>query len=223
MYRIFIIEDDRGIAAGLKKYLEGCGYEAECQEDFADTLREYTLFQPHLVLMDISLPFRDGFSRCEEIRKVSRVPVIFLSSASDNMNIVTAINSGGDDFIAKPFDLAVLTAKITAVLRRSYDFTQESQLSCRGAVLNTDDATLCYNGEKISLTRNEYRILQTLLENKGKAVSREKLMQKLWETDCFVDENTLSVNIARLRKKLDSSGLENFIGTRVGIGYIIGD
>ncbi len=224
MQKIFIVEDDYGIARGLQMYLEGCGFEVRCQENFADILSEFTEYRPALVLMDISLPFRDGFFRCAEIRKISEVPVIFLSSASDNINIVTAINAGGDDFIAKPFDLAVFTAKINAVLRRAYDFSQpQPVLSCRGAVLNTSDATLSLNGEKIQLTKNEYRILQTLLENKDAVVSREKLMKNLWETDCFVDENTLSVNIARLRRKLDSHGLTDFIETRVGIGYIIGE
>lgn len=224
MIGIFIIEDDPGIASGLKMYLEGCGFAVKCQENFADITEEFDNFQPKLVLIDISLPFKDGFFRCGEIRKISKVPIIFLSSASDNMNIVTAINAGGDDFIAKPFDLAVLTAKINALLRRAYDFTQPSaELSHRGAVLNTEDATLSYNGEKIELTKNEYRILQTLLENKNTVVSREKLMKNLWETDCFVDENTLSVNVARLRRKLDSHGLDNFIATKVGMGYKIGD
>lgn len=223
MYRIFIVEDDEGIAGALENYLSSWGFEVKCAADLRSVAKEFAEFAPQLVLLDISLPFYNGFYWCGEIRKTSQVPVIFISSASDNMNIITAMNAGGDDFIAKPFDLNVLTAKINAVLRRCYDFKDTAPLlEHNGAVLNTGDATISYNGEKTDLTKNEYRILQTLLENKGSVVSRETLMNKLWETDCFVDENTLTVNIARLRKKLERSGLENFISTKVGMGYMIG-
>ena len=196
--------------------------EVECVTDFRAVLDAFVSFEPHLVLLDITLPFYNGFYWCGEIRKISKVPVIFISSASDNMNIVMAVNMGGDDFIAKPFDGDVLMAKIQALLRRTYDFTSMIPvLEHRGAFLNTGDDTLTYKGEKIPLTKNEYRILITLLENKGKIVSREKLTQKLWETDSFVDENTLTVNVGRLRKKLDSAGLADFIVTKFGRGYIV--
>lgn len=222
MYRILIVEDDPGIAETVKNHVEKWGLEAVCAENFRDILPEFTKFSPHLVLLDIALPFYNGYHWCAEIRKVSKVPVIFISSASDNMNIVMAMNMGGDDFIAKPFDLNVLIAKIQAVLRRSYDFSgQVTVLEHRGAMLNTADATLTYEGARIELSKNEYRILQALMENSGKVVSREYLMQRLWETDSFVDENTLTVNVARLRKKLDAAGLENFITTKVGMGYIV--
>ena len=174
------------------------------------------------MLLDVSLPFYDGYHWCREIRKVSRVPVVFVSSAADNMNIVMAMNMGGDDFITKPFDLSVLMAKIQAVLRRTYDFGALSPiLEHRGAVLNTADASLTVQGARVELTKNDYRILQTLLERKGSVVSRDTLMEKLWETDSFVDENTLTVNIARLRKKLDAAGLEGFITTKKGLGYLV--
>ena len=138
------------------------------------------------------------------------------------MNIVMAMNMGGDDFIAKPFDLTVLTAKVQAMLRRTYDFgTSGNVLEHRGAMLNTGDATLTYEGEKIDLTKNEFKILQLLLENKGQVVSRDDIMVKLWETDSFVDENTLTVNVARLRKKLEASGLSDFIKTKKGMGYLV--
>lgn len=182
----------------------------------------FTEFSPHLVLMDIGLPYYNGFYFCSEIRRISKVPVVFLSSASDNMNIVMAMNMGGDDFIAKPFDLTVLMAKIQAILRRTYDFGSDTNvIAHKGAMLNVSDATLSFNGEKIDLTKNEYRILLTLLENKGKVVSRNFLMNKLWETDSYVDENTLTVNVSRLRKKLEKSGLSDFIETRSGMGYIV--
>lgn len=179
-------------------------------------------FDPQLVLLDVGLPFYNGYHWCSEIRRFSSVPIIFVSSASDNMNIVMAINMGADDFIAKPFDLNVLTAKVQAMLRRTYDLGGQTRLlQHRDAVLNTDDSTLTYHGERVELTKNEYRILQVLMENKGKTVSRDVLMQRLWESDSFVDENTLSVNVARLRKKLDGAGLENFIATKKGMGYIV--
>ena len=224
MYRIFIVEDDEGIACAVQKHLGSWGYDVKCAEDFSNVISEFSSFEPHIVLMDISLPFYNGFYWCGEIRKASKVPVVFISSQSDNMNIITAMNMGGDDFIAKPFDLTVLMAKLQAILRRTYDFgTIEPSLSHNGAVLNSDDATLIYNGEKIDLTKNEYRILQLLMEKKGSIVSRELLMEKLWETDCFVDENTLTVNVTRLRKKLEKYGLTDFITTKVGMGYFIGE
>lgn len=222
MYRLLIVEDDRGIAQAIREQAEMWGLEVRCVRNFRNVTAEFAEFDPHIVLLDIALPFYNGFHWCSEIRKVSKVPIIFISSASDNMNIVMAMNMGADDFIKKPFDISVLTAKVQAILRRAYDFSNDSMfLEHRGAFLNTGDNSLTFNGEKISLTKNEYRILLCLMENKGKTVSREKLMEALWETDSFVDENTLTVNINRLRKKLDKSGLENFISTRFGVGYII--
>ncbi len=222
MYRIFIAEDDPDIANAVRKHLEGWGFEARCAEDFRNITAEITAFAPQLVLMDIGLPFYNGFYWCAEIRKISKVPVVFLSSASDNMNIVMAMDMGGDDFIPKPFDLTVLMAKIRAILRRTYDFGGTSEIiEHKGAVLNISDASLSYGGGKVELTKNEYRILLTLMENKGKVVSRDALMNKLWETDCYVDENTLTVNVSRLRKKLDNAGLKDFIATKSGMGYIV--
>lgn len=223
MYRILIVEDDEIIARSLKKHLESWDYETACINDFANVMTEFTAFCPQLVLMDIKLPFYNGYHWCTQIRKVSKVPVIFLSSASDNMNIVMAINMGGDDFIAKPFDLDVLTVKIQAMLRRTYDFTgQSTVLEHRGAFLNLTEATIVFEDQKAELTKNELKILQILMENKEKVVSRDTLMTKLWESDSYVDENTLSVNVNRLRKKLDGIGLMDFIITKKGIGYRIG-
>ncbi|MGL6200759.1 MAG: response regulator transcription factor [Lachnospiraceae bacterium] len=222
MHRILIVEDDMAIAKSMKKQIEGWGNEVKYVIDFQNVIANFTDFDPHLVLLDIVLPFYDGYHWCREIRKISNIPIIFLSSASDNMNIVMAMNMGGDDFIAKPFDLNVLIAKIQAVLRRTYDMAGKTPfLEHNGAVLNLNDTTLAYGGEKIELTRNEFRIMQTLMEQRGKVVSRNTLMTRLWEIDSYVEENTLTVNVTRLRKKLEAAGLAEFIKTRVGSGYII--
>lgn len=222
MYRLLIVEDDRGIAEAIQVQAEMWNLQAFCVQNFREVLAEFAQADPQLVLLDISLPFFNGYYWCSEIRKVSKVPIIFLSSASDNMNIIMAMNMGADDFIAKPFDQSVLMAKVQAMLRRTYDFAAAVPiLEHRGALLNTGDNSLTYQEEKIPLTKNEYRILLALMESKGTVVSREKLMQRLWETDSFVDENTLSVNVNRLRKKLEASGLDDFIVTKFGVGYII--
>ena len=222
VYRILIVEDEEGIAQAVKEQAELWGLEAECVRDFRNIMTAFAEYAPHLVLMDIGLPFFNGYHWCGEIRKISSVPVMFISSASDSMNIVMAMNMGADDFIVKPFDGSVLIAKIQALLRRTYDFAGSVPvMEHRGALLNLGDNTLVFQGERINLSKNEYRILLALMENKGKVVSRERLMERLWETDSFVDENTLTVNVNRLRKKLDGAGLEGFITTKVGVGYII--
>lgn len=222
MYRIMIVEDDRGISESVAAQVRHWGFEALCANDFRNIISSFDKFKPHLVLLDVSLPFFDGYHWCREIRKTSDVPIIFISSAADNMNIIMAMNMGGDDFIAKPFDLSVLTAKIQALLRRAYNFSAAKVLEHAGATLNTNNRTLSCGETKLELTKNEYRILLTLLENKGTVVSREKLMESLWSTDSFVDENTLTVNINRLRKKLENVGLFDFIVTKFGVGYIVG-
>lgn len=222
MHRILIVEDDTVIAKTLKNNIELWGYEAEYITDFKDVLTQFVSYEPQLILLDISLPFYNGYHWCSEIRKVSKIPIMFLSSASDNMNIVMAMNMGGDDFIPKPFDLNVLIAKVQAMLRRTYDFAGQSHLvEHKGAILNTSDATLTYEGNKIDLTKNDFKILQILMENKGRTVSREAIMTRLWETDSYVDENTLTVNMTRLRKKLEAEGLKDYIITKKGIGYLV--
>ena len=222
MYRIFLVEDDRGIAEAIAAQTALWDMQTVCARDFRNVMAEFTACAPHLVLLDIALPFFDGYHWCREIRSVSKVPVIFISSAADNLNIVMAMNLGADDFIAKPFDQSVLMAKINALLRRAYDFgTSAPLLEHRGALLSTGDGSLTYRGEKIELTKNEYRILLGLLRSKGRTVSREKLMELLWESDEFVDDNTLTVNVGRLRKKLDAAGLQEFIVTKHGVGYLV--
>ena len=222
MYKLLIVEDDRGIAQAIKTQAEMWEIEVHIVANFRNVMEEFAKIDPHIVLLDIALPFFNGYHWCGEIRKVSKVPIIFISSAADNMNMIMAMNMGADDFIAKPFDQSLLMAKIQAILRRTYDFSSSvSILEHRGALLNTGDNTLCYRDEKISLSKNEFRILHILMENKGKVVSREKLMELMWETDSFVDENTLTVNVGRLRKRLENAGLSDFITTKFGVGYLI--
>ena len=222
MYKILIVEDDKTIANAVKKHVETWGYQAYATQNFQNVMEDFAREHPQLVILDITLPFYNGYHWCSEIRKVSKVPILFLSSAADNMNIIMAMQMGGDDFVAKPFDLTVLTAKIQALLRRSYDFAGQTRIMehC-GVILNLADATLLYEGETLELSKNEYRIILTLLERTGSVVSRETLMEKLWATDSFVDENTLTVNVARLRKRLAGIGLSDFIETRKGLGYMI--
>ena len=220
--KIFIVEDDPVIASAVAEHIASWGCETRIAQNFQNIVQEFVDFDPQLVLLDVGLPFYNGYHWCSEIRRFSSVPIIFVSSASDNMNIVMAMNMGADDFIAKPFDRNVLMAKVQALLRRAYDFTVQPPVpACRGARLRTDIQKLEYGGASVDLTKNEYRILLCLMERAGQVVSREKLMQTLWETDSFVDENTLTVNVNRLRRKLASAGLEDFITTRHGVGYLV--
>ena len=222
MYRILLVEDDANLASAMKTHIESWGNEVHLISDFKNIMPEFNEYDPHLVLMDIMLPFFNGYHWCETVRKVSNVPIIFLSSASDNMNIVMAMNMGGDDFIPKPVDPMVLTAKIQAILRRNYEIKNTSStIEFSGATLNLNDGTVSVNDSTIELTRNEFRILRVLLENRGKIVSRDSIMNALWQDDCFVEENTLTVNIARLRKKLEDNGLNDIIITKPRSGYII--
>ncbi|MCR4715504.1 MAG: response regulator transcription factor [Treponemataceae bacterium] len=222
MYRLFVIEDDAGIASAICDQAAMWDMETRTVRDFRNVAAEVADFSPHIILLDIKLPCFNGFHWCTEIRKFSRVPIIFISSESDNMNIIMAMNMGGDDFIAKPFDQNVLVAKIQALLRRTYDFAASVPvMEHRGVILDMGENSVLYNGKRIELTKNEYRILLTLMQNKGCVTSREKLMEALWQTDCFVDENTLSVNVGRLRKKLEAEGLADFIATKFGEGYIV--
>ena len=223
MYRLWIVEDDMGIAEAIQTQAELWDMQVRCVRNFRNVMAEFADFDPHIVLLDISLPFFNGYHWCSEIRKVSKLPIMFLSSASDNMNIVMAMNMGADDFVTKPFDLEVLTVKIQALIRRSYDFSVgNSVISHRDVMLNLTDATVVYKDKKLELTKNELKILQMLMENKEKIVSRDDLMAKIWESDDYIDENTLSVNVNRLRKKLLGIGLDDFIITKKGLGYKLG-
>lgn len=222
MYRILIVEDNPVIAKGLADHLEKWTYEVHVAQDFQNIMETFTAVDPGIVLMDISLPFFSGYHWCSEIRKLSKVPIVFISSASDNMNIVMAMNMGGDDFIPKPFDLTVAVAKIQALLRRTYAYQGHSELleHC-GAILNLTEASLLHKGKIIELTKNEFRILHLLMASPGEVISRDSIIARLWEDESFIDDNTLTVNVTRLRKKLASIGLEDFIRTRKGIGYMV--
>lgn len=222
MYKILLVEDDEIISKSIKQHLGNWNFEVITARDFRNITNEFNECNAHIVLLDLILPFYDGFYWCKEIRKISNVPIVFLSSASNNMNIVMAVNMGGDDFISKPFNVSVLLAKIQAILRRTYDMPNGiSILEHKGIILNLNDFTLSYRDKSIELTKNEFRILETLLVNKGKIVSRDTLMMKLWQDDNYVEENTLTVNVTRLRKKLEDLGIDDFIKTKVGCGYII--
>lgn len=222
MYKILLVEDDEAISNSIKNHLENWGFEVVAVRDFRNIIYEFNKVNPHIVLLDIMLPFYDGYYWCKEVRKISNVPIVFISSASDNMNIVMAVNMGGDDFLAKPFDFSVLLAKVQAVLRRTYDMSGGiAVIEHKGITLNLNDFTLSYQDKILELTKNEFRILKTLLANKGKIVSRDTLMTKLWQDDNYVEENTLTVNVMRLRKKLEDIGATDFIKTKVGCGYIV--
>ena len=220
MHKILLVEDDEIIRQQVKQLLEQWGYEVVAVDDFMDVLGIFVESDPHLILMDIGLPLYNGYHWCQEIRKVSKVPIMFLSSRDQAMDIVMAINMGGDDFVTKPFDQNVLLAKIQGLLRRSYEFGKDqSLLEYMGVILNLKAMDLVYQGEVVSLTKNEFQILQVLFERSGNIVSREDLMKELWNSDFFIDDNTLSVNVARLRKKLEAVGLNDFIETKKGVGY----
>lgn len=222
MYKILIVEDDTVISNSIKNNLDQWGYEAEEVSDFKEVTNKFIQFQPHLVLLDISLPFFNGYHWCSEIRKISSVPIIFISSMSDNMNVIMAVNMGGDDFISKPFDLNILVAKVQALLRRTYSFGGKMNvIEHDGVVLNVSSATIEYKQNKVELTKNEFKILQILFENIGKAISREDIMIRLWESDSYIDDNTLTVNVTRLRKKLLDIGIIDFVKTKKGMGYMV--
>ncbi len=222
MYKILVIEDDLTISEVLERQLTKWGYLVQTVTDFGSVLEQFEAYEPHLVFLDISLPFFNGYHWCMEIRKVSQKPIIFLSSASDDMNLVMAINLGADDFVAKPFNLEVVTAKIQAILRRTYSFGADMNVvNLGGVTLNLGDSTILYCNRRLELTKNEFKITQLLMEAKGNIVTRDDIIKKLWETESFIDDNTLTVNITRLRKKLESIGLIDFIVTKKGIGYLV--
>ena len=220
MQKIFLVEDDKTISQLVAKNLTNWGYQVQEVKDFQTILKQIDDFQPHLIILDISLPFFNGYYWCQEIRKTSRVPIMFLSSHDQPMDIVMAINMGADDFVTKPFEMTVLLAKIQGLLRRTYDFVgEQSLLWFEQVALDLKTMQVSYTEAIEELTRNEFQILRVLFEHGKEVVSREALMRELWNSDIFVDDNTLSVNIARLRKKLTELGLPDLIATKKGVGY----
>lgn len=222
MYKILIVEDDKTISKLISNHLKKWDYIPDVINDFKNVMEKFIEFDPHLVLLDISLPFFNGYYWCNEIRRISEVPIVFISSTGDDMNIITAMDMGADDFIVKPFDLQVLVAKINAIIRRTYSFGgQIETLEHKDVILNLENAHILFKDKKEELTKNEFKIMKVLMESKGKIVSRNELMINLWETESFIDDNTLTVNMARLRKKLKSMGIDDFIKTKQGLGYVV--
>ncbi|MCD7893194.1 MAG: response regulator transcription factor [Erysipelotrichaceae bacterium] len=222
MYKIMIVEDDEIIAKTIKQHLETWNYEVMIIDDFEHVLDVFMKYQPHLILLDITLPYYNGYYWCQQIRNKSEVPIIFISSVNENMSIVKAMNMGGDDFINKPFDLNILTSKVQAIMRRTYTFSKQlSLMTYKDLILNIFEATLSYHNISIELTRNELKIVQLLINKHETYVSRDELMMALWQSDQFIDDNTLSVNMNRLRKKLEILNIQNLITTKKGLGYML--
>lgn len=222
MFKILIVDDSLIIASSLKKDFEKWGYEVVLVEDFERVFDLFKQENPSLVVMDIGLPYFDGYHWTRKIRDISNVPIIFLSSKEDTMNKIMAMEMGADDFVSKPFEPELLTAKVKALLRRTYDYKQGSdKLEKDGLILDLKSMQAGFAGKSIDLSKNEFKILETLMVNAGKVISRDKLMTALWSTDIFIDDNTLTVNISRLRKSLEGLGVKDFIKTKVGKGYYV--
>lgn len=222
MNKIFIVEDDPIIANSIKSNLTSWRFEVRVSEDYKNVIEEFQKFSPNLVLLDITLPFFNGYHWCKMIREKSTVPIIFLSSSSENLNIIMAMDLGADDYITKPFNMDILLAKIRALLRRSYDFVSDINfIYHNGLELNLSEMKVSYGGKTEILTKNEFKILELLLKNKGSVITREKLMKRLWMSDEYIDDNTLTVNVARLRTRLKEIGVGDLIITKVGVGYYV--
>lgn len=222
MVRIYIVEDDEVILKSLGKFLKSWSYEVSSPDDFSSVYENFLDINPDLVLLDVSLPFFNGYYWCEKIRSSSNVPIIFISSADENLNKIMAMNMGADDYITKPFDLDLLLAKIKAVLRRSYQYRETvSKLSYKDIEIDRNRMVLTFAGNDLSLSKNEYLILEMMFEYPEKVYKREEIMDKIWQTDEFIDDNTLTVNIMRLRKKLEDIGLSDLIKTKKKVGYYI--
>lgn len=223
MFKIMIVEDDTRIKEILLENVVRWGFEGRAILNFDEVFMEFSKYSPHLVLMDINLPFFDGFYWCNKIREISKVPIIFVSSRNNNMDVIMAINMGGDDFIQKPFSLEILMAKINALIRRTYSYAdaETNVLQYKDIVINMKDNSVVFINKRSELSRNEFSILYLLMKNNGNLISRDKIMRSLWEDESFVDDNTLTVNVNRLRKKLEDIGLKDLIKTKKGQGYMI--
>lgn len=223
MFKIMIVEDEENIRDLLSDALEKWNFQTYATTDFNLVLTDYLEQQPHLILLDINLPVYDGFYWCQKIRDISKVPIIFISSRNTNMDMIMAMNMGGDDFVNKPFSMDILIAKINALLRRTYNYSEQASeiLEHNGILLNMENSTCQIQDTTVDLSKNEYKLLYHLMKNHGKILSREKLLRKLWDDERFVDDNTLTININRLRKKIEQAGIKNYIETKVGQGYIV--
>lgn len=222
MFKIFVVDDSKIISEKLKEELEKWGFEIILVDDFEKVIDIFKKENPDLVVMDIALPYYDGYFWTRKIRDISNVPIIFLSSKEDTMNKIMAMEMGADDFVTKPFEMDLLIAKIKALLRRTYDYKENlSRLEIRGLILDLKSMTLIFGEKSLDLSKNEFKILETLMVNKGNVVSRDKLMTSLWSTDIYIDDNTLTVNISRLRKSLAELEVDDFIKTKQGLGYYV--
>ena len=223
MYKIMIVEDDKALSSNMNEMLSKWGFDTAPLENFENIASEFVNAKPNLIIMDVNLPYFDGFYWCSKIREVSKVPIIFVSSRDTNMDIIMAMNTGADDYITKPFSMDILIAKINALLRRAYSYGEQTSdlVECDGVILNLVDNTLLYKDAKIELTKNEFKVLLLLMKARGKTISRERIMRSLWDDDNFINDNTLTVNINRLRTKLGDIGLNDYIVTKKGHGYMI--
>ena len=220
--KVLLIEDDPSIFEQIKHRFSQWSIETVAPGDFQKVMDDFLKEQPHLVIIDIQLPAFDGFHWCREIRSLSKVPILFLSSRDHPMDMVMAMQMGADDFVQKPFHMDVLIAKVQALLRRTYDYKEQPVETVRwnGALLDYDRALVVYGGEQIELTKNELFILKVLVKASGQIVSRDELMRKLWDDERFVNDNTLTVNVNRLRQRLAEIGMEDVIVTKKGLGYM---
>lgn len=223
MYKIMIVEDDKSLCTNMNEMLLKWGFGTATVDNFENIAAEYAKNKPNLIIMDVNLPYFDGFYWCNKIREVSKVPIIFVSSRDTNMDIIMAMNTGADEYITKPFSMDILIAKINALLRRTYSYGEQASdlVECKGVILNLTENTLLYKEGKIELTKNEFKVMLLLMKNRTKTISRERIMRALWDDDNFINDNTLTVNINRLRTKLESIGLMDYVVTKKGHGYII--
>ena len=223
MYKIMVVEDDSNISKIICENLEKQNFKCLRIVQFENIMDKFINFKPELILMDINLPRNNGFYWCEKIRELSKVPIIFISARNTDMDIIIATNTGGDDYLVKPFSIEVLLAKVKGMLRRTYAYNEgESNIISFGELIfNADNGMIACKNKREELTHNEMEILKILLKNQGKVVSRERIMRALWNDEKFIDDNTLTVNITRVRKKLSAIGYENIINTIRNEGYII--
>ncbi|MBS6534722.1 response regulator transcription factor [Peptoniphilus harei] len=220
-WKIFLVEDDKVIAEEIKRHLEFWNYEIKIAEDFQNIFDEFKNFHPDLVLMDVTLPFYNGYHWCKIIRKNSKVPILFISAADENLNLIMAMDLGADDYLTKPFELDLLQIKIRALLRRAYEYIETRNILYKDISLDCDKMIISRENKEIELTKNEFKILEILLEKPGKVVNRDEIIDKIWQTDSYIDDNTLTVNVMRLRKKLEDINIFELIKTKKGVGYYV--